>query len=323
MAQDIITITAGDRKPSLVHTLKDTAGATITLSSGSDTVKFRLVHAITGAIAVNDATAQITSGSDGQVTYDWTGNDTSVSGMYFAQWRINWAAGPVQHIREPFWIDIRDKDPSRVTSAGLVSLGYARSMLDLRSSEHDYVLLELIRNCTRFLGDYVGYNLIDQTYTHDGSTAKKLNGNGRWKLPIQHRPVTAISAASILNEVAISLTDPLYFAFDSTTAEAMLLDGRVWTRGIQNVSMTYRAGYSIYDASHETFGSLTMPGSIMQVAAGLLMRKYQEWERKGPQVTDIRIGDYGVSYTLSEFTKEQRAMLQPYRAVDRMVSALC
>lgn len=203
-------------------------------------------------------------------------------------------------------------------SKWVISLGYVKAALDLRTSDRDFLVKELCGAVTEYLQDYLGYSLVDATYTHDGTTLRRLDGTGRHSLFVRHRPVTAVSAAGIRWENDIDLTDvPDGFCFYPERGE-LYLGKRVWTAGRQNVSVTYRAGYTTYDGTASAFG-ITMPGPIRQVALELVSRKEQEIRKGGPQITDIRVGDTGVIFTINEMTKEQAAMLRPYRAAGLQV----
>lgn len=316
MSVDVIQMVAGDRLPSLVHTIKDTAGVTVTFLP-ADAVNFRLVNALTRAVALNDVTATISDLTNGQLTYAWAAGDTSVTGWYEAQWKIVFGTGKVQHTKYPFPISIRGVDGS--STAWILSPAYVKAMLDIRTNERDFVIEELCAMVTAHIQNYVGYNLLDQTYTHNGSTLPRLDGTGTRSLFVQHRPVTAVTAAGIRWETDIDVADiPGEFAYYGARGELRLTDGRLWTPGSQYVSLTYRAGYTTYNGTLAAYG-ITMPQPIRQVALELISRKWQELTKGGPQITEIRVGDSGVSFTINELTAEQRGMLRPYVSASRMV----
>lgn len=201
----------------------------------------------------------------------------------------------------------------------ILSLRYVKAALDLQTADRDFMLKELIGNMSEFIQEYLGYNLMDQTYTHDGTTLVKLDGTGTRSLFVENRPVITVTSAGVHDEVDVDTTDVDEFVFYADRGEMRLTDGRCWTRGSQNVALVYRAGYTTYDASHTTLYGITMPGPIRQVALELVSRKNQEITKGGPQITEIRVGDSAVSFTINELTVEQRGMLRPYMAVGRLV----
>ncbi|MBU1173288.1 MAG: hypothetical protein KKD44_27290, partial [Proteobacteria bacterium] len=100
-------LVAGDRKPSLVHTLKDTAGTVIDLNAVSNAF-FRMTNMKTDIVALNDVTATISDATAGIVTYNWAAGDTSVPGMYAGDWKLIYDTGEIYHIKNPFWVTIRE-----------------------------------------------------------------------------------------------------------------------------------------------------------------------------------------------------------------------
>jgi hypothetical protein len=103
---DILIISKNDRKPSLVHTLK-AGDATLDLNAVTN-VFFRLTNMATGVVALSDETATISDATNGEVTYDWTTGDTSVPGLYAADWKLVYDTGEPYHIKYPFWILVRE-----------------------------------------------------------------------------------------------------------------------------------------------------------------------------------------------------------------------
>lgn len=63
-------------------TLQDADGVAVNLTT--QTVKFRMVNAQTGAVKINDVAATIDSASLGQVSYMWVASDVNTAGVYFA-----------------------------------------------------------------------------------------------------------------------------------------------------------------------------------------------------------------------------------------------
>lgn len=310
----ITTIVQGNTSPALVRTLKTTAGDTVVLAGG-DTVRFRLVNKITGSIVVNDATATISDGASGQVTYAWGQFDTTVCGLYEEQWKVVFAADSTYlTVLQPGWLNIRPLDESRYTQSGwIMALGQAKGYLGTRSSDDDAMICELIAGASRTIADYLGYNITDQTYTHDGTTLKRLDGTGLCTMWLSNRPVTALSALSFEGiGGSLPITDPSQFVwYDS--GEMTWKQNYIFPLGRQNVSVTYRAGYTTYDGTLGAY-KMTMPQPVIQVCYELMGRKMQEWERKGPQIQSVELPQGGgrVTFSANKLTTEQKQMLAPY-----------
>ncbi|MBU1173289.1 MAG: hypothetical protein KKD44_27295 [Proteobacteria bacterium] len=196
-------------------------------------------------------------------------------------------------------------------SAWIAPLRYFQLVLDQRKADYEEILRLLIGNVSSYLEKYLGHAIISATYTHDGTTWKKLDGNGRATYYLAQRPLGTLTSLALKDESAIDITDVDELVWEADNAALHLLNGRVFTRGKQNLAVTYVAGWTTYAADVTT--TPTIPGEILQVGAELIGRKLQEWERKGPQITEVRVADTAVAFTLSDMTAEQRRMLAPYR----------
>lgn len=312
----VTVMVQGDTLPALVRTLKTTAGDTLDLTTAA-TVKFRLVNKQTGQVAVNDVTATITDAAGGQVTFSaWDATKTGTPGIYDEQWKVDYtASGGTLHIQYPALLTIRPLDDSLYTQSGwLMSLGQAKSFLGARTSDMDPIVSDLIAGVSSAIAGYLNYVPTDATYVHDGSTLKKLDGTGLHTMWLAEKPVTSVSALTIDGVLpAPTVTDPCQFAwYDS--GELTFKKDYIFPLGRQNIAVTYRAGYTVYNGSLGAYAP-TMPWRITQVAYELLGRKWQEWQRKGPQIQTVQLPQGGgtVTYSLNELSKEQKRMLSPHR----------
>lgn len=90
-----ITMVQGDTKPDLIATLKDSVSGDPIDLSAVDGVKFQMRETTDRRYTVN-ATADVTDGPNGVVTYSWAADDLSRPGTYQAQFEITFSDQTVQ-----------------------------------------------------------------------------------------------------------------------------------------------------------------------------------------------------------------------------------
>ena len=129
----------------------------------------------------------------------------------------------------------------------------------------------------------------------------------------QHHPVTNVSALSLYQETDPDLTDVEKFVYYDD-GRLQFTNGRLFTKGFQNVSLTYRAGYTIYNGTLAEY-SPTMPYPILDVARSVLQRSLFEWETKGPAIASMRVSDQDIAFTVTRdaFTEKELQYLEPFR----------
>lgn len=119
----------------------------------------------------------------------------------------------------------------------LTTLDQAKAWLGITNSNSDAVLTRLVSAASSAVQARIGYQLLTQAYT------EQLDGNGKSVLAFGNPRVTAVSAVSIdgATVAARSSVTGAGYTFD---ADFLFLIGRCFTRGRQNVAVTYTAGYA-------------------------------------------------------------------------------
>lgn len=89
----------GDRLPTLTATLTDVTGAAVDLEPAV-TVQFRMANVNTDVIQVNAAATSLQNGNGGDgtkgdVQYEWGVGDTTVPGVYRAEFKVTFSDGKV------------------------------------------------------------------------------------------------------------------------------------------------------------------------------------------------------------------------------------
>lgn len=132
----------------------------------------------------------------------------------------------------------------------------------LATTNDDTLLTRLITAASQFIQAWLGRQLAIQSYT------ETRDGTGGQKLAFADTPVTAVSALSIDGQSIPPAPDPLSpgYVFSPTM---LYLRGFSFTPGVQNVSLTYTAGYA------------ATPPEIEQACIELVALRYKERDRIG------------------------------------------
>ena len=178
--------------------------------------------------------------------------------------------------------------------ANFATITQIKTYLGNVSPEDEILLTSLLTRTTKLIQNYVGRDLVQTTYTNI-----RRNGNGERVLQVQHYPI--ISVTNIYDDVnrvfgsdtlLIEDTGGLYSTAHYVIAangevenpgEIIRLDG-AWTKGLQNIKMTYVGGYS--DAN--------MPADLVQAQIDWVTYIFKNKDI-GSNVSSYRLGDFSVA----------------------------
>ncbi len=163
----------------------------------------------------------------------------------------------------------------------LVSLSDVKTWLDIGGSEDDSVLSRLITQISRAI-----LNILDRPSILPTTYAEIHDGGEEPSIMLRHWPVNVVQSCSV-NGVAIPAAPPLAangpigvgFVLDGGEApppgrmQRLSLRGRRFAHGLQNVAISYTAGYQI---SGET--TVAPAGAPYSVAA---LAPYGDWASDG------------------------------------------
>jgi hypothetical protein len=135
----------------------------------------------------------------------------------------------------------------------LISLTQLKVHLGVQSSADDVLLAGLISQISRAICTY-----LNRPFVWPRDVVDVFDGNGRDRIQLRHWPVVAVTSASIdgrtVPQAATEMSAGwLIEAGDESPPGAMqkmMLRGGVFSRGWQNVSIAYRAGYQVVDEAH-------------------------------------------------------------------------
>ena len=97
-------IKEGDTRPAITVNLTDANDAAVNLTGAAVAVNMRVEPAGTTKISLQPA--NVTDSEAGQVSYNWTTNDTDTAADYEAEFQVTFAGGAVQTFPGRNWIAV-------------------------------------------------------------------------------------------------------------------------------------------------------------------------------------------------------------------------
>ena len=160
-----------------------------------------------------------------------------------------------------------------------------------------HLLQRLVTSASSFIQTHLNRDFAATEYS------ETRNGTGGVTMMFGDYPVTAVSSLKIHGQVIPEILDAgdmteYGYLFDDTT---LYLRGYSFVRGIQNVSITYTAGYA------------AIPTDIGQVTIDLVARKFKERSRIG--LVSENIGQQTMLYAKTDLTDEFKSLLRQYQKV--------
>lgn len=175
-------------------------------------------------------------------------------------------------------------------AADLTTLSNVKAYLRLTATTDDALLGRLITAASEWVRKFVERDITEGTYT------LVLDGTGGPKICVPHYPVTEITAMSV-DGVAVALA--------SLVARGALItrtDGGKFTKGLANVTVTFKAGFA------------TVPADIDQATVQIVAWRYKEMSRIG-EASKSAGGQETISYQITDVPRDVRTLLQSWRKV--------
>jgi len=178
--------------------------------------------------------------------------------------------------------------------ADLTDLATVKRWLGLTSQADDAMLSALITSYSAYVESWLNRTFASQSYT------ERVDGVGSLGIAFSNYPVTAVASVSI-DDIAIpaatSTSTPGYRFSD----KFLYLNGYRFTRGLQNVSITYAAGYA------------STPPEIKEAVTELVAYQYKSRDRIGHSSKSL--AGETVSFITSDFPANVRTILNNYKKV--------
>lgn len=178
--------------------------------------------------------------------------------------------------------------------ADLTTLANAKQWLGVTTSADDALLSRLVSAASDYIQTWLNRTIQSQAYT------ETRDGTGGAKLSLANYPATAVSLVSV-DGISIppsaGVNSPGYL-FSPTQ---IILRGYSFTRGIQNVTLAYTAGFA------------TTPNEIEQSAIELVSLRYKERDRIG--LVSKGLAGETISYSQKDFSDAIETTLTNYKKV--------
>lgn len=184
------------------------------------------------------------------------------------------------------------------TSSALVELEDVKTWLDVKSSDKDNWIQQLINRVSADCAGYCGRTFISKTYTN-----AEFDGNGQSVLVLPQYPVTAVSALKAsINGTALTQGRENDYVFDQDSGIVTLI-GQTFSNEKRGVTITYTAGYTLAN----------VPQDLKQSVLEAIAFRYQVMDKKRVGVTSQEAGNQRSYYTTAPYPEYVISIWDRYR----------
>src|SRR5487761_205916 len=164
----------------------------------------------------------------------------------------------------------------------------------LMTTSDDALLTRLVTAASAFIQTWLGRTIAQTSYS------ETRNGQGGTRLFLRNRPVVAVASLTVDGVAIAPASGPgqAGYLFDDSS---VYLAGHAFTRGQQNVTVAYTAGYA------------ATPPELEQACIALVALRYKERDRIG-QVSKNLAGEV-VSFAQKDMPADVQTLLDQYRSV--------
>lgn len=178
----------------------------------------------------------------------------------------------------------------------LTTLDNVKAWLNLTATADDDMLTRMITALSSYIQSWLNRQLASQSYT------EVRDGAGKGTLTLANYPVTAVASLTV-NGVAVPYATNSQgngYLFDQYRI-IMVGGGYTLTEGVQNIVVTYTAGYA------------AIPPEIEQACIELIATRYRERDRIGQ--TSKSIAGETVAFSIRDFPPSVQTILNNYKKV--------
>lgn len=182
--------------------------------------------------------------------------------------------------------------------------------IDGSDTDVNDLLQALLTSASAYASNYASRDFRSQTYT------EKYNGLGTQRIMLRNAPVASIALLSINSiEVPARGSTLIGYVFDDTGM--VYVDGCYqFSRGWQNVSVTYTAGWVTPGQAQTTSppSTVTLPADIQQAVIETVALKYKA-QRNNIGIAARQIAGETISYSQVDIPKSAQPVFDFYRRV--------
>lgn len=176
----------------------------------------------------------------------------------------------------------------------LTTITDVKNWLGVTTSNGDENLSRLITAASTFIQSWLNRTIAVQAYS------QTLNGTNSKSMMLANAPIVSISSLTINGSVIAPAADSQSsgYLYDDNT---VYLSGYTFWRGLQNIKISYSAGYSV------------IPYDIAQACIELVAMRFKEKERIG--LASQAIGGETTAYSIKDMPSSVQTTLNQYRRV--------
>lgn len=161
------------------------------------------------------------------------------------------------------------------------------------NADRDAVLTRLIDAASDYVETWLGRTILQDTYSYT------VDGHGGAKLVVENYPVIAVSSVMVDNvPIPASVNGGFGYVFNEVR---IALIGHRFARGLQNVYLSYTAGYA------------TVPAELEQAVIELVSLRYKETDRIG--LVSKGLAGETITFSQKDFSRSIQTALEQYRRV--------
>ena len=200
---------------------------------------------------------------------------------------------------------------------GITTTARIKTPLDISTSTFDTLIKRLLYAATDFIEKQCGGRRFEETiYTeeiYDGSNRDR--SRKEW-IQLKNSPVTALT--TVQYNVGI-ISNPSWITFNTDDFQGINDEGIIRffqrvPRGLQNIRITYTAGYTIDFATNEFDDALhTLPYDLTELCERLVVRAFKKRDSEGKRIEGF--ADSTITW-IEDLTKEDKQVIANYRRFD-------
>ncbi len=132
----------------------------------------------------------------------------------------------------------------------LTTLDATRAFVGVKSTDDNALLASLITAASAWIAGFCSRTFQQNTYN------EVRDGHGGNRLPLRESPVVSVTSLAIDEQPILARASVTGSGFVIEPPNLLVLSGYLFTRGVQNVEITYSAGYATTPPEVELFAKM-------------------------------------------------------------------